>query len=344
MEILSVGILFSGAYSIWLKPALVLIVNDVVNVLALVGQWVNVSEVIEMYHKYNNQKGFTLIEIVIVIAVLGIITAIALPLSAGSVERGRITADQATVRTLNDVTTLYQLNKAVEDPFLDENNSNADLLEVLVSSGYLTASVEPQTKDAAFEWSFKQNQWLLIIDGTLETIFTADEHFTVHSTRADEIVAYDEEAGEHLLIPGKIDGTYIKKIVGQGGEGAFESKGLESVMLPESLTTIGNRAFLDNNLSSIELPEGILEIGISSFSGNQITEITIPNGVTSVGASAFHENPINKIVIGDGVSIGSTYSFGIHRPGGGGNFDQVYTSENGGAGTYIWNGESWLKQ
>jgi len=62
-----------------------------------------------------------------------------------------------------------------------------------------------------------------------------------------------------------------------------------------------------------------LEIGISSFSGNQITAITIPDGVTSVGASAFHENPISKIVTGDGVSIGNTYSFGIHRPGGGGN-------------------------
>ncbi len=297
-----------------------------------------------MDHIYNDQKGFTLTEIVIVVVVLGIITAIAIPLSAGSVERGRVTADQATVRTLNDITTLYRLNKAVEDPFLDDNNSNADLLEVLVSSGHLTASVEPQTKDAAFEWSFNQNQWLLIIDGTPENIFTADEHFTIHSTRVDEIVAYDGEAGEHLLIPGKIDGTYIKKIVGQGGKGAFEGKGLESVKLPESLTTIGNRAFLDNNLSSIELPEGILEIGISSFSGNQITEITIPDGVTSVGASAFHENPISKIVIGDGVSIEDTYSFGIHRPGSGGNFDQVYDSANGGAGTYLWNGENWIKQ
>jgi hypothetical protein len=108
-----------------------------------------------------------------------------------------------------------------------------------------------------------------------------------------------------------IDGTYIKKIVGQGGKGAFEGKGLETVKLPESLTTIGNRAFLDNNLSSIELPEGILEIGISSFSDNQITEITIPDGVTSVGASAFHENPIKKIVIGDGVSIGDTLTKSI---------------------------------
>lgn len=297
-----------------------------------------------MHHIFKPQKGFTLIELVIVIAVLGIIAAIAIPLSVGSIERGRTAADQASVRVLNGVTALYRADRAADDPFLDETNSNAELLEVLTGSGYLAAPVKAQTKDAVFAWSLDQNQWLLMIDGEADIIFTPGEHFTVHSTNTDVIVAYDGEAGEHLLIPGIINDTYITKITGQGGKGAFEGKGLESVVLPEGLTTIGNRAFLGNNLSTINLPEGIQEIGISAFSGNQITEINLPDSITSVGASAFHENPITKIIIGSGVNIGDTYSFGIHRPGGLGNFDKVYKSENGGAGTYLWIGGNWVKQ
>ncbi len=292
----------------------------------------------------KNQKGFTLIELVIVMAILVVLAAIAIPRTVWSIERGRITADQASVRTLNSVTALYRIDMVSADPFEDESKTNEELLEVLIDGGYLTSSVEPQIKVATFEWCFDRKQWLLMMEDSLHIIYTPDEHFTLHSSRAGEIVGYDGKAGEHLLIPSKIDDTYIKKILGQDGRGAFEGEDLESVLLPETLISIGNRAFLGNNLASIQLPDGIQEIGISAFSNNKITEIIIPDNVTVVGASAFHENPITKVVIGSGVSIGDSYSFGIHRPGGGGNFDQVYKSEDGGAGTYIWNGINWIKQ
>lgn len=51
------------------------------------------------------------------------------------------------------------------------------------------------------------------------------------------------------------------------GEYAFSTSGLEYISLPESLISIGECAFEYTNLSSINLPSSIIEIGIGPFRG-----------------------------------------------------------------------------
>lgn len=293
----------------------------------------------------KKQKGVTLKELIISVAIIALIAAIAVPQLFGFIERARISADQVTVGNLNSYTSAFRINfHYFDDPFLDENKNNAQLINILIEGGYLNTFVEPQTKNATFEWCFNKSRWLLLIEDSLHIIYTPADHFTFHSQRKDEIINYDGKAGKDLFIPSQNDGAIVKAITGQGGLGAFQNKELERVLLPEMLTSIGNNAFRNNNLSNINLPDTIKTIGISAFSGNDITSVIIPDNVTSVGASAFHENPITRIEIGSDVNIGDSYSFGIHRPGGSKNFNDVYNSENGGAGTYIWDGKNWVKQ
>ena len=64
--------------------------------------------------KFRNKKGFTLIEMLIVVAIIAILVAISIPLVNGALEKARDATDEANERSAKAITILYFMD-ATED-------------------------------------------------------------------------------------------------------------------------------------------------------------------------------------------------------------------------------------
>jgi hypothetical protein len=77
------------------------------------------------------------------------------------------------------------------------------------------------------------------------------------------------------------------------------------VIIPGSVTKIGNGAFWSNQLSNVSIPNSVTDIGCYAFALNQFTSVTIGNAVTTIGDHAFGDDDLVSIVfMGDAPTAG----------------------------------------
>ncbi|MBE6943080.1 MAG: type II secretion system protein [Ruminococcaceae bacterium] len=105
----------------------------------------------------SNKKGFTTVELVIVIAVIAILAAVLIPTFANLVKKANISADTQLAKNLNTAI-------AMEGASGDKVDEFKEVLLAARNAGYIISNLNPTTEGCFFVWEKDTNQ-ILLVDG-----------------------------------------------------------------------------------------------------------------------------------------------------------------------------------
>ena len=127
-------------------------------------------------------------------------------------------------------------------------------------------------------------------------------------------IKFDEDWGcaFYLYLNGeKVDELVIPNTITKIGDYAFKYCKLTSVEIPNSVTNIGMGAFYSSSLTSVNIPNSVTTIGKYAFSFcTSLTSVDIPNSVTTIKDNTFSwcEN-LPSVTIPNSVETIETHAF-----------------------------------
>ena len=124
--------------------------------------------------KRSNKKGFTIVELVIVIAIIAILAAVLIPTFASLIQKANTSADIQACRQMN---TYLAVNEVTADKTIVE------VYEALKAGGMDAEDYKPLSSNTYYFWDAKLNR-VLYTNDSYEVIYP-DEYKNVKSTDAD---------------------------------------------------------------------------------------------------------------------------------------------------------------
>ena len=107
--------------------------------------------------KNLRKKGFTIVELVIVIAVIAILAAILIPTFSGIIKKANIANDTAMAKNMNTALVMADSEGNVPEDM-------GDVLFILFEAGYVLENLNPTTNGYYFVWDEFSNQILFLTD------------------------------------------------------------------------------------------------------------------------------------------------------------------------------------
>ena len=121
---------------------------------------------------HKSKNGFTIVELVIVIAVISILAAVLIPTFSNLVKKANIANDTALAKNINTALTAYEAINGKVDEF-------SDVIAAARDAGYIISNLNPTTEGCYFVWESDSNQ-ILLVDGDngYEVIYANNEKYT----------------------------------------------------------------------------------------------------------------------------------------------------------------------
>ena len=293
-----------------------------------------------MRKKNKNKKGFTLIELLAVIVILAVILVISIPRILDVIEISKKDSFKTSAQLIADsAEKKYVENKLnnIDEEITCENVSK--LSKEDYESCKITFDNEGNAKvNIIGKGKFKDLAICNGTKTSVElsdTCSTDAKYFAYEDVEGGvSITGYSIEGGLNVVIPSNINGKQVVAI----GNDAFTTEGVTPTGISTNKIEYNIQPLYskkDNyevvplgtasdglGITSVIIPDTVISIGNYAFYGNKLTSVTIPNSVTSIGDSAFFKNDssnpnLTKIINKTGnafnwgyiVSAGSDYNF-----------------------------------
>ena len=199
--------------------------------------------------------------------------------------------------TEEQATTLCTTNQAVNGLTLQQAVSKGRI----PSSDYETAGLKVTYENGGGTDVVIPSQ----IDGKT-VVAIADYAFTTFGV-IPTLTAYNNDYKVSLLSYNSNNNYVVKPLAGD----RYKGIGITSVIIPNTITSIGVSAFKGNKLTNVEIPSSISRIGDSAFADNKLTNVTIPSSVTLIAGFAFAYNKITSITFPDTlITLGCNVFYG----------------------------------
>ena len=214
----------------------------------------------------SRKKGFTLVELVIVIAVIAILAAVLIPTFSSLVKKANLSADQQAVRQIN---TLLATEFATEKP-----ETLKEVVDMLDANGYDVHALEPLTEGYKFAWDKENNQ----------IVFLTEAEATAYETLDKGVSYINEEVStakdfKDALIDGK-DITLKQNITINEAITIDEGENVELDLAGFTLTSpqasTGRSVYPINNEGTMVIKNGTIDArGIQNYGVMTLENVTV---------------------------------------------------------------------
>ena len=233
----------------------------------------------------NSKKGFTIVELIIVIAVIAVLAAVLIPTFSNLIQKANVAADQTLIKNLNTALAM--------DTDVSKHETMTQALEATKANGFDVEKIVARATDNKIVWDSANDCFAYIEKGKSEPTYIPD-------TKANPNVA-DYQLWT-IVNNTTLDATYSSYIAGTSVTGAVEAtKGVDvgentgiTAVTYKNETTTAQTVTIRTNGGTLEVNAKLDTV----YHFNKADKVVI----TAVALKSYHENGevVGNIEVADG--------------------------------------------